>query len=81
MATSRIINNEIKRFIGHYTRPEKPINAKDKIAAVMNVMGTPANAPGISASSSFSRIPAKMSMAREKPRAEQNPKARAVTNE
>jgi hypothetical protein len=55
--------------IGNQTRPENPINAMARIPAVISAMGMPLNALGTSSKSRRSRIPAKSTSARAKPRA------------
>ncbi len=52
-----------------YTSPENPMNAMARMPAVMSAMGTPRKAPGTSSKSRRSRIPAKSTSARAKPRA------------
>ncbi len=52
-----------------YTSPEKPMKAMARIPAVIKAMGVPRNATGTSSISSRSRIPAKSTSAKAKPRA------------
>ena len=48
----------------HHTTPEKPINARAKIPAVISAIGIPRNDSGTSFSSSLSRKPANSTNAR-----------------
>ena len=52
-----------------YTRPAKPINASARIPAVTSAIGAPFIPDGTSASSSCSRIPARITSASPKPTA------------
>lgn len=52
-----------------YTIPEKPIKAMARMPAVTSAIGIPFISLGISANSSVSRIPAKITSASPKPRA------------
>ena len=53
----------------NYTKPEKPINAIARIAAVMSAIGLPFIAAGTPSSSKRSRMPAKSTNAIAKPMA------------
>ena len=55
------------------------MKARERMAAEMKPMGTFWNGLGTSASSSFSRMPANMTMARMKPIAEKKEKTTEVT--
>ncbi len=57
----------VRRF--RYTTPVKPMNAMARMPAVMRAMGVPFMPFGASISSMCSRMPAKMTNAKAKPKA------------